>query len=97
VAAQSSEAQARRAATKRRHDAARCGWLASSLPAWLNNETYTNKIQPGLATITVPSIAAAMGVSMPYAADIRAGRRRPHPRHWLALAQLVGVQQNPVG
>lgn len=27
----------------------------------------------------------------PYAADIRAGRRRPHPRHWLALAELAGI------
>ena len=25
-------------------------------------------------------------------ADIRAGRRRPHPRHWLALAELVGIE-----
>jgi hypothetical protein len=30
-------------------------------------------------------------VSLPYASDIRAGRRRPHPRHWLSLAQLVSV------
>jgi hypothetical protein len=28
---------------------------------------------------------------MPYAAEIRAGRRRPHPRHWEALAKLAGV------
>jgi hypothetical protein len=27
------------------------------------------------------------------AADIRAGTRRPHPRHWEALAQLVGVTE----
>jgi len=26
-----------------------------------------------------------------HAADIRAGRRRPHPRHWQALAELVGI------
>lgn len=24
-------------------------------------------------------------------ADIRAGRRRPHPRHWQALARLAGL------
>jgi hypothetical protein len=94
VAAQSPEARARRSDTKRRHDIARRGWLASSQLAWLNNETYTNKIQPGLATITVPAIASTIGVSMPYAADIRAGRRRPHPRHWQALAKLVGVARN---
>jgi hypothetical protein len=91
VAAQSPEAQARRAATKHRHDTARAGWLASSLPAWLNNETYTKKIQPRLGSITVPAISAALGVSEPYAANIRTGQRHPHPRHWQALAQLVGI------
>ena len=29
--------------------------------------------------------------SIPYASAIRSGRRVPHPRHWQALAQLVGV------
>jgi len=33
-----------------------------------------------------------LGVSVPYAADIRAGRRRPHPRYWQALARIIGVQ-----
>jgi hypothetical protein len=32
-----------------------------------------------------------LGVSEPYAADIRNGRHRPHPRHWEALARLAGV------
>jgi hypothetical protein len=27
---------------------------------------------------------------MPYAADIRAGRHRQHPRHWKILAELIG-------
>jgi ribosomal protein S14 len=67
LAAQSSEAQARRSASKRRHDAARSGWLPSSLPGWLNDETCTNKILPALARGTVPAIASAIGVSMPYA------------------------------
>ena len=34
--------------------------MPSSQPAWLNNETYTNKIQLRLATITVPAIASAI-------------------------------------
>jgi membrane protease YdiL (CAAX protease family) len=57
----------------------------------LNDETYEQRIQPRLAGITYSAIASALGVSMPYAADIRAGRRRPHPRHWQTLAKLVGV------
>jgi hypothetical protein len=91
VAAQSPQAQTRRSATKRRHDTARRGWLRSSEPAWLNSETYLQKIQPRLPGITYSAIASALGVSKPYAADIRSGRRRPHPRHWEALAELVGV------
>jgi len=38
-------------------------------------------------------MASALGVSEPYARDIRAGRRRPHPRHWQGLAELVGVSE----
>jgi hypothetical protein len=37
---------------------------------------------------------SALGVSVIYAVAIRAGRCRPHPRHWLALAELVGVSAN---
>jgi hypothetical protein len=65
--------------------------LPSSLPAWLNYETYTNQIQPRLALIAVSVIASAIGVSVPYAADIRSGKRIRHPRHWQLLASLVGV------
>jgi hypothetical protein len=32
-----------------------------------------------------------LGFSESYAVVIRARRRRPHPRHWQALAKLVGV------
>lgn len=91
VATQSAKAQTRRSRTQRRQNAALRGWIASNQPAWLDNETYTKKIQPRLAQATRSAIAAALGVSSPHAADIRAGRRRPHPRHWQALAQLVGV------
>jgi hypothetical protein len=70
-----------RASAQHRHGNARQGWLASSLPSWLDNEAYLERIQPRLATITYSAIASALGVSLPYATDIRAGRRLPHPRH----------------
>ena len=41
-------------------------------------------------------VAVANGVSLPYAADIRAGRRLPHPRHWIKLAQLAGITDHSV-
>src|ERR1700747_1247517 len=71
------------------HAVANSWWSPSSLPAWLNEEFYVQKIQPHLRTLKVREIAQAMRVSQPYAAFIRAGRRRPHPRHWQSLARLV--------
>jgi CRISPR-associated endonuclease Cas1 len=91
IAAQSSVAKARRNETKRRHDLARYNWSPSVQPSWLTNETYQSQIQPRLASATLSEITSAIGVSIPYASDIRKGRRRPHPRHWQKLAELVDV------
>ena len=91
VAGHSREARARQAEKQRRHAAAKRAWRPSDQPAWLDQQTYLQKIQPRLTGITVPFIASALGLSEPYAAEIRAGRRRPHPRHWQVLARLVGV------
>jgi uncharacterized membrane protein YoaK (UPF0700 family) len=44
-----------------------------------------------LKDIANPVIMSALGVSVTYAVAIRKGRRRPHPRHWEALARLVSV------
>ena len=68
----------------------RC-WSLSSLPTWLDEKCYVQKIQPHLRTVKIREIVEVMHVSHPYAALIRSGRRRPHPRHWLALVQLVGT------
>jgi len=89
VAAQSSTSKARRIETKRRHDDARRKWSPEDQPAWLTDEVYANQIQPQLVSATLSEIASAIGVSIPYASDIRRGRRRPHPRHWLALAAVA--------
>src|SRR5262249_17932556 len=48
-----------------------------------------SKFKPLLGSVTIASLALTLGVCDSYAADIRAGRHRPHPRHWLALAHLV--------
>jgi len=91
VASHSDEAEARRAETQRRQHSAKRAWQPSDLPGWLDEKTSCEKIQPRLREITVPAISAALGISGLYAADIRAGRRVPHQRHWLSLASLVGV------
>jgi hypothetical protein len=73
------------------HAVANSWWFPSSQPAWLNEAFYAQKIQPQLRTVKIREIAHALQVSQPYAAFIRSGRRRPHPRHWEALANLAGV------
>jgi CRISPR-associated endonuclease Cas1 len=91
VASKSPESRARVSATQRRHQAARWNWNPSSQPDWLTEEIYVKEIQPLLRNSSLSKIASSMGVSLVYASDIRRGRRRPHPRHWQALAKLVCV------
>ena len=91
VAGHSREARARQAEAQRRHAAAKRAWQASSHPVWLDKDFYLRKIQPLLSGVTVPVLASALSISEPYAAEIRAGRYLPHPRHWLTLARLVGA------
>ena len=74
------------------HAVANTWWSPSSLPEWLNEQCYVEKILPRLRTIKVRKIAEALTVSRPYAAQIRSGRRRAHPRHWQSLAKLEGVR-----
>jgi len=85
------QAQARRRETKRLNDLARSQWSPSKLSSWLTEEAYLKEIQPLLAKETLSQIALAISVSIPYASDIHKGKRRPHPRHWNALANLVGI------
>ena len=73
------------------HAVANTWWDPSSLPSWLNEECYIQTIQPRLRTLRVRTISDAMHVSKPYAAHVRAGRRRPHQRHWQSLAKLVNI------
>jgi hypothetical protein len=91
IAAQSNEAQARRSETQLRHRAATVGWKPSDLPTWLDEKCYRTEIQPRLPRITLSVLSSKLGISIPYAVDIRSARRIPHRRHWQSLAQLVGV------
>jgi len=77
----------------RRHAAELKAWNPSNYSDWLTEEFHWEEIQPRLSGITVPAISSALGLSVPYAGGIRAGRQRQHPRHWLALSRLVSVSQ----
>ncbi len=89
--ANSEKSRARLSASQKRQNAARRGWLSSTLPAWLTQSSYREVILPRLAGITVATLARTMNVTEPYAAEVRKGHHVPHPMHWEALAKLVGV------
>jgi CRISPR-associated endonuclease Cas1 len=72
------------------HAVANSWWDPTSMPNWLTEKCYVEQIQPLLRGRKVRQIAEAVRVSAAYAAFIRSGRRRPHPRHWHKLAELVG-------
>jgi hypothetical protein len=63
----------------------------ASQPAWLTDVTFAGEIQPRLAKVRPADIMNAIGVSWLYASHIRRGMKRPHPRHWVKLAELVGL------
>jgi CRISPR-associated endonuclease Cas1 len=90
VAAQRPEARAKHVASRQRHARAESAWGASKQPGWLTSEVFSQQVQPLLANSPTSAIRSRIGVSRWYAGRIREGYR-PHPRHWLSLADLVGV------
>ena len=88
--ANSPEARLKRAHTQRKNALAQHAWKSSDQPAWLTDTFYLEKVQPVLAAMSASDIARRISVSRWYAGRIREGYR-PHPRHWGALAELVGV------
>jgi hypothetical protein len=66
-------------------------------PAWLTEQFFSKNIQPALAQTSGTAIAKRIGVFRWYAGRIREGYYRPHPRHWLALAQLARILPNMFG
>lgn len=91
IATHSPTAEARRAATHMKQVAALRKWIPSDLPGWLDEDCYRRDILPKLSGLRVKKLRLALDVSHPYASMIRKGDRIPHPRHWVALAGLVGM------
>jgi CRISPR-associated endonuclease Cas1 len=94
IASKSPESRARLAATQRGQALAWRRWEPSDKPEWLTVKIYDDKIKPALLQSSISQIAGALKVSIPYAANIRLGRRKPHPRHWQTLAKLAGFSSN---
>jgi len=79
----------RKSNTERREEQA--AWQIEHDGETPDPEWFRSVVLPSLASVTLSEIARATGVSTSAASKIRAGRRLPHPRHWQALASLVGV------
>lgn len=93
VAAQRPEARAKHVASRKRNAQAQSAWDESSQPAWLTSELFSRKIQPRLTNVPPSVIRSRIGVSRWYAGRIRKGYC-PHPRHWRALAELLGISDS---
>jgi CRISPR-associated endonuclease Cas1 len=83
-----SDANVRQRAEQQKWDmiAEKCAYDAELDAAYFEDE-----IRPKLATMTLPVIAKATGISTSAASKWRSGRTVPHRRHWAALARLVSV------
>jgi CRISPR-associated endonuclease Cas1 len=92
IAARTPRALAQLAEKQRSHRFAEKAWKPTDMPSWLDQTAYDERIRPQLADFSTATIALELGVSIPYASDIRNSRRKPHPRHWLKLAALVGLE-----
>lgn len=92
VSAQSAESRKKHSETQRRHEAAKRAWHVATKSDWPDEKAYLQVIQPRLLPVTISTLSTTLGVSESYAADIRAGRHCPHPRHWRALAELAKVE-----
>jgi hypothetical protein len=53
---------------------------------------FAGTVQPQLHSYKIADIMGSTGLSKQSVADIRTGRRIPHPRHFKALAKLIGVE-----
>lgn len=86
----SPDVQAKRAETARRNALAQSQWDPSTQPEWLTQEFYMEHVFPLLKGAPTTAICFAIGVARSSAESFRQGRRMPHPRHWIKLAELVG-------
>lgn len=87
--AHSPEARAKQPQTEHHRRKIQAAWSPENQPNWLTEAVYWTKVQPALAAFSNSTIASAIGISRCSASQIKAGKLRPHPRHWLALDRIV--------
>jgi uncharacterized Zn finger protein (UPF0148 family) len=58
-------------------------------PDGADRAAYRREILPHLRELSVAAMHRSLGIARPHCAEIRAGRRIPHPRHWEKLRGLI--------
>jgi CRISPR-associated endonuclease Cas1 len=99
MATHTQDAKVARSSANARQRAAQRTWDRGNHEAGdgaISRAWYSEQVAPKLRDVTLPAMARVTGVSTSGASKWRAGRTIPHPRHWAALATLVGVGPPPV-
>lgn len=84
--------RARRAESQSKAQRANAAWRPTAEEEALTDEWYQTVLLPALSQVPFRQIRNALGVADSTAVRYRAGRLRPHKRHWLVLARLAGVE-----
>ncbi len=87
------QARSKHSRSKRRQDEATAAWDPSTQPAWLTERVVVERVLPRLRELTAHAIASNLDISTSYAAILKRGIYRPHPRHWRVLAGLAGIDE----
>jgi CRISPR-associated endonuclease Cas1 len=94
-AARTPEALDKKSKKMNAHRDAIRNWQPSDIPDWLTDDLFMTRLYPAIDQLSKGEIASALGVSKDYAYQIANGNKVPHRRHWLKLAELVGIAATP--
>lgn len=89
---QTPAARARRSGSLKEERAQRDQWDHQHAGERHNKDAFIREVLPGLVGIPLSRITRATGISTSGASKMRSGLLVPHPRHWLALSQLVNAE-----
>jgi len=66
-------------------------WLSTPKKSWPTGQIYVEEMQPRLSVIAIARIASSLGISEPYAAEVRAENTALIGGLGLFLAKPVGA------
>jgi CRISPR-associated endonuclease Cas1 len=91
TAAATPEVAAVKSAKMLQHRKAIAAWNVTDMPSWLDDNFYSMRILPLLRTIPIGLLADQLNVSKTHVYRFVKGAKIPHRRHWVKLAEMVGV------